>query len=146
MRRSTRKKRRKYGDPNTFYNSFRRNVAVIWKICDWLLISLVFQAEAFELVQKLLRPCSEIHDSFLKPKEQKSCSTKEGQDEVTEPSTSVEKEGEELLESTICENEGKVEKKYTKIAKSREDEMLRTSNVCESPKNNEYDKTKFLRE
>ena len=69
---------------------------------------------------------------------------------MTEPSTFVEKEGEELLEATICENEGKVEKnvekKSTKPAKSREDEMLKTSNVCESPKNNEYDKTKFLRE
>ena len=65
---------------------------------------------------------------------------------MAETSTSVEKEGEELLEATICENEGKAEKKSTKPAKSREDEMLKTSNVCESPKNNEYDKTKFLRE
>ena len=71
---------------------------------------------------------------------------REGQDEVTEPSTFVEKEGEELLEATICENERNVEKNSTEIAKSREDEMLKTSNVCESPKNNEYDKTKFLRE
>ena len=110
------------------------------------MISLVFQTEAFKLVQKLLRPCSEIHDSFLKPKEQKSCSTKEGQDEVTEPSTSVEKQGEELLEATICENEGKAEKKSTKPAKSREVEKATTSNICESPKNNEYDKTKCLRE
>ena len=63
---------------------------------------------------------------------------------MAETSTSVEKEGEELLEATICENEGKAEKKSTKPAKSREDE--KASNVCESPKNNEYDKTKFLRE